>query len=135
ARPLHRPEPVAEPVRREPEHRAAVVDVLPRLEARAQDHLLPALAAGHADREDHRRRRPVRRRRRGGGGRLLAGEPRVVRGLPMNDDTNAASAGIGGAGRPARLLDPGMCLTLRPMSHPRFFEMYRAAIKNTWTVE
>jgi len=34
-----------------------------------------------------------------------------------------------------RLLDPGMCLTLRPMSHPRFFEMYRAAIKNTWTVE
>jgi ribonucleoside-diphosphate reductase beta chain len=37
--------------------------------------------------------------------------------------------------RPARLLDPGLCLTLRPMSHPRFFEMYRAAIKNTWTVE
>jgi len=37
--------------------------------------------------------------------------------------------------RPARLLDPGMCLTLRPMAYPRFFEMYRAAIKNTWTVE
>jgi ribonucleoside-diphosphate reductase beta chain len=37
--------------------------------------------------------------------------------------------------RPARLLDPGLCLTLRPMSYPRFFEMYRAAIKNTWTVE
>ena len=33
--------------------------------------------------------------------------------------------------RPARLLDPGLCLTLRPMSHPRFFDMYRAAIKNT----
>jgi ribonucleoside-diphosphate reductase beta chain len=37
--------------------------------------------------------------------------------------------------RPARLLDPGLCLTLRPMVYPRFFEMYRAAIKNTWTVE
>jgi len=39
------------------------------------------------------------------------------------------------AERPARLLDPGMSLTLRPMRYPSFFEMYRAAIKNTWTVE
>jgi ribonucleoside-diphosphate reductase beta chain len=37
--------------------------------------------------------------------------------------------------RPTRLLQPGMCLTLRPMRYPAFFEMYRAAIKNTWTVE
>lgn len=37
--------------------------------------------------------------------------------------------------RPTRLLDPGLCLTLRPMAYPTFFEMYRAAIKNTWTVE
>jgi ribonucleoside-diphosphate reductase beta chain len=37
--------------------------------------------------------------------------------------------------RPARLLEPGLCLTLRPMAYPTFFEMYRAAIKNTWTVE
>jgi ribonucleoside-diphosphate reductase beta chain len=37
--------------------------------------------------------------------------------------------------RPTRLLDPGLCLTLRPMAYPVFFEMYRAAIKNTWTVE
>lgn len=37
--------------------------------------------------------------------------------------------------RPARLLDPGLCLTLRPMVYPELFEMYRAAIKNTWTVE
>ncbi len=35
----------------------------------------------------------------------------------------------------AHLLDPGFCLTLRPMAYPAFFEMYRAAIKNTWTVE
>lgn len=37
--------------------------------------------------------------------------------------------------RPARLLDPGLCLTLRPMAYPVFFEMYRAAIRNTWSVE
>lgn len=34
-----------------------------------------------------------------------------------------------------RLLDPGLNLTLRPMAYPAFYEMYRAAIKNTWTVE
>jgi len=37
--------------------------------------------------------------------------------------------------RPARLLDPGLCLTLRPMAYPQFFEMYKDAIKNTWSVE
>jgi ribonucleoside-diphosphate reductase beta chain len=37
--------------------------------------------------------------------------------------------------RPSHLLDPGLCLTLRPMAYPQFYEMYRAAIKNTWTVE
>jgi len=35
----------------------------------------------------------------------------------------------------SRLLDPGMNLTLRPMRYPAFYEMYRNAIKNTWTVE
>ena len=35
----------------------------------------------------------------------------------------------------AQLLDPGFDLTLRPMRYPQFYEMYRAAIKNTWTVE
>ncbi|MEV4459653.1 ribonucleotide-diphosphate reductase subunit beta [Microbispora sp. NPDC049633] len=33
------------------------------------------------------------------------------------------------------LLDPGMDLTLRPMRYPGFYERYRAAIRNTWTVE
>jgi ribonucleoside-diphosphate reductase beta chain len=33
------------------------------------------------------------------------------------------------------LLDPGFNLTLRPMRYPSFYEMYRNAIKNTWTVE
>jgi ribonucleoside-diphosphate reductase beta chain len=35
----------------------------------------------------------------------------------------------------ARLLDPGFDLTLRPMAYPQLYELYRAAIKNTWTVE
>ncbi|TAM58395.1 MAG: ribonucleoside-diphosphate reductase [Rhodanobacter sp.] len=34
-----------------------------------------------------------------------------------------------------RLLDPGFELTLRPMRYPVFYEMYRNAIRNTWTVE
>lgn len=33
------------------------------------------------------------------------------------------------------ILDAGLNLTLRPMKYPIFFEMYKAAIKNTWTVE
>ena len=32
------------------------------------------------------------------------------------------------------LLDPGMALTLRPMRYPQFYDMFRNAIKNTWTV-
>lgn len=39
---------------------------------------------------------------------------------------------------PARrqmLLDPGMDLTLRPMKYPHFFDRFKDAIKNTWTVE
>jgi ribonucleoside-diphosphate reductase beta chain len=35
----------------------------------------------------------------------------------------------------ARLLDPGMDLTLRPMRYPHFYDRFRDAIKNTWTVE
>ena len=33
------------------------------------------------------------------------------------------------------ILDPGLDLTLRPMRYPEFYERYRAAIRNTWTVE
>jgi ribonucleoside-diphosphate reductase beta chain len=44
------------------------------------------------------------------------------------------------AARPAAaaerlLLDPGMDLTLRPMRYPAFYDRFRDAIKNTWTVE
>ena len=33
------------------------------------------------------------------------------------------------------ILDPGLELTLRPMKYPIFYEMYKSAIKNTWTVD
>lgn len=33
------------------------------------------------------------------------------------------------------ILDPGFSLTLRPMKYPVLYEMYKNAIKNTWTVE
>ena len=39
------------------------------------------------------------------------------------------------ATRRANILDPGFDLTLRPMRYPVFYEMYRDAIKNTWTVD
>ena len=41
-------------------------------------------------------------------------------------------------GRPtarSNILDPGFDLTLRPMRYPQYFDMYRDAIKNTWTVD
>lgn len=33
------------------------------------------------------------------------------------------------------ILNPGFDLTLRPMKYPVFYEMYKNAIKNTWTVD
>lgn len=39
------------------------------------------------------------------------------------------------ATRDSHILDPGFELTLRPMKYPQFYEMYRSAIRNTWTVE
>jgi ribonucleoside-diphosphate reductase beta chain len=43
------------------------------------------------------------------------------------DTTRAAAAHM--------LLDPGLDLTLRPMRYPQFYDRFRDAIKNTWTVE
>lgn len=36
---------------------------------------------------------------------------------------------------PNTILDPGLCLTLRPMRYPQFYEMFKDGIRNTWTVE
>lgn len=35
----------------------------------------------------------------------------------------------------SNLLDPGFNLSLRPMRYPGFYERYKAAIRNTWTVD
>ena len=44
--------------------------------------------------------------------------------------TTASSVAV-----PDMILDPGMCLTLRPMKYPQFYDMFRDGIRNTWTVE
>jgi len=50
--------------------------------------------------------------------------------------TTTAPVAVPEARVPQRaLLDPGLDLTLRPMRYPAFYEMYRTAIRNTWTVE
>jgi len=36
---------------------------------------------------------------------------------------------------PDSILNPGLCLTLRPMRYPTFYEMFQNGIRNTWTVE
>jgi ribonucleoside-diphosphate reductase beta chain len=46
----------------------------------------------------------------------------------------AAAPGLAAPRRPS-LLDPGLDLTLRPMRYPHFYDRYRDAIRNTWTVE
>lgn len=46
-----------------------------------------------------------------------------------------AAAADQGSSQGSRLLDPGFDLTLRPMRYPRFYDMYKAALRNTWTVE
>src|SRR5687768_5535795 len=50
--------------------------------------------------------------------------------LPATETLPAADPGARKA-----ILDPGLDLTLRPMRYPEFYERYRAAIRNTWTVE
>ena len=54
--------------------------------------------------------------------------------IPQPPITNAVDSSAG-TESDTKLLDPGMSLTLRPMRYPVFYEMYRNAIKNTWTVE
>ncbi len=53
-------------------------------------------------------------------------------GSPMETTNATAHTATTGA---KNLLDPGFELTLRPMRYPDFYDRYRDAIKNTWTVE
>jgi len=55
--------------------------------------------------------------------------------VTISDTRSTDSAGARPAGRRGMLLDPGMDLTLRPMRYPHFYDRFRDAIKNTWTVE
>jgi ribonucleoside-diphosphate reductase beta chain len=49
-------------------------------------------------------------------------------------DLTAAAGGVV-ADEPHLLLSPGFELTLRPMRYPEFYDRFRDAIKNTWSVE
>ncbi|GLW93364.1 ribonucleotide-diphosphate reductase subunit beta [Actinokineospora globicatena] len=49
--------------------------------------------------------------------------------------TTLENTGLSSTARGHALLDPGMDLTLRPMRYPQFYDRFRDAIKNTWTVE
>ncbi len=67
----------------------------------------------------------------------VMGASPVAEGLaepPTGADSQAAHASPGEHERHS-ILDPGFDLTLRPMRYPQFFDMYRDAIKNTWTVD
>jgi ribonucleoside-diphosphate reductase beta chain len=55
--------------------------------------------------------------------------------MPVTATTPAGTGPGQDAARPQLLLDPGMNLTLRPMRYPHFYDRFRDAIKNTWTVE
>ena len=52
-----------------------------------------------------------------------------------DDNEGLAPASDQEIGSLGNILDPGFNLTLRPMQYPVFYDMYRDAIKNTWTVE
>ena len=54
--------------------------------------------------------------------------------VPSADTETVDQRTHSGGTRP-NILAPGFDLTLRPMRYPQFFEMYRDAIKNTWTVD
>jgi ribonucleoside-diphosphate reductase beta chain len=49
--------------------------------------------------------------------------------------TTSATPGPAARGERHMLLDPGLDLTLRPMRYPHFYDRFRDAIRNTWTVE
>jgi ribonucleoside-diphosphate reductase beta chain len=59
--------------------------------------------------------------------------------LPLSDLSGNEESGPvlpgQGTSRSHSLLDPGLDLTLRPMRYAHFYDRYRDAIRNTWTVE
>jgi len=59
--------------------------------------------------------------------------------LPVDPGASSAPTNPAPAAPPSaprqNILDPGLDLSLRPMRYPEFYERYRSAIRNTWTVE
>jgi ribonucleoside-diphosphate reductase beta chain len=55
--------------------------------------------------------------------------------VTTSNDTATIAPARQDAGIRPLLLDPGMDLTLRPMRYPHFYDRFRDAIRNTWTVE
>lgn len=53
---------------------------------------------------------------------------------PLPEEATRRTTEIGSPA-PRAILDPGLDLTLRPMRYPEFYERYKDAIRNTWTVE
>ncbi|MCU1494636.1 MAG: nrdB [Acidimicrobiaceae bacterium] len=54
---------------------------------------------------------------------------------PAHEPEPASAAAKTTPSQPRAILDPGLDLTLRPMRYPAFYDRYRDAIRNTWTVE
>ncbi|MDG4785779.1 ribonucleotide-diphosphate reductase subunit beta [Micromonospora sp. WMMD1102] len=55
--------------------------------------------------------------------------------MTTTPDLRTSTSSSTGSAERRMLLDPGMDLTLRPMRYPQFFDRFKDAIKNTWTVE
>ncbi len=59
----------------------------------------------------------------------------LTTGTALTEPAPHPGTGVSPVTAPGNLLDPGFNLTLRPMRYPQFYDMYRDAIRNTWTVE
>jgi ribonucleoside-diphosphate reductase beta chain len=55
--------------------------------------------------------------------------------MPVTTTIAGTPASPAGSGGRQMLLDPGLDLTLRPMRYPHFYDRFRDAIRNTWTVD
>jgi ribonucleoside-diphosphate reductase beta chain len=89
------------------------------MEERAEDDVLLTFAACHGNRQDHGPSLQY------AVGRMLPRKSRILRSVRVDLRRKGE----------IMILDPGFDLTLRPMKYPVFYEQYKAAIKNTWTVE
>ena len=135
ARAVHRPVPVAEPVHRARRRsasspRCTCTPGRPGLKTTYYLRSRPATRIQQATvAVAPRGRRPVGHRAADVDARRSPAPWRTPRPARRASDHHL------GPRMPRMLLDPGMDLTLRPMRYPHFYDRFRDAIKNTWTVE